>query len=128
MRPIVFAAMVEAVATGVLLIISPSLFASLILGSEPGEPGRALGRIAGIAMLGLGLACWPREAAAAGSSPGPRVLLLYNLLATAYLLYLATGGRFAGILLWPAIALHALLSALIVGAWRYAGDSPASHD
>jgi hypothetical protein len=40
-------------------------------------------------------------------------MLGYNLLATIYLLYLGIVGKPAGVLLWPAVALHLLLTALL---------------
>jgi hypothetical protein len=44
-------------------------------------------------------------------------LLIYNLLVTLYLLYLGIGGKLVGVLLWPAVALHAMLAILIVRSW-----------
>jgi hypothetical protein len=110
---ILLVADVEAAATGVVLIVSPSLFARLILGTELSDSGEALGRIAGIAMLGAGLAAWPAPAAASAPASAIRALLIYNVLATIYLGYLGLGGRLAGILLWPAVALHVVLSVLL---------------
>jgi hypothetical protein len=113
---IVLAATVETAVTGLVLLAAPSLFAWLILHTELSEPGQVLGRIAGIAMLGLALACWPAPATAQPAS-GIHALLIYNLLATAYLLYLGVGGSLVGILLWPAVMLHALLALLFTGQW-----------
>ncbi len=107
-------AAIEAVATGVLLIVSPTLFASLILGADLTVPGQALGRIAGIAMVGAGLAAWPT---AGGAKGGLRALLIYNLFATIYLAYLGAAGQLGGILLWPAVALHLALSIMLGRAW-----------
>ena len=59
MKWIVAAAAVEAAVTGLVLIVSPPLFAWLILGAELPDPGRAMGRLTGIAMVGAGLAAWP---------------------------------------------------------------------
>ena len=39
-------------------------------------------------------------------------MLTYNFLVTAYLLYLGFSGELVGILLWPAIAIHAVLALL----------------
>ena len=54
------AAAIEVV-TGLTLIIRPSLFGRLLLGAELSSPGQALGRLAGIALLALSLACWRAE-------------------------------------------------------------------
>jgi hypothetical protein len=40
-------------------------------------------------------------------------MLAYNLLAAIYLCYLGIAGTTAGILLWPAVVLHLLFTALL---------------
>jgi hypothetical protein len=44
-------------------------------------------------------------------------MLTYNLLVTTYLMYLGFGGTLVGILLWPAIAIHAVLTLLVSYVW-----------
>lgn len=101
----------EAGATGLVLMISPPLFGRLIFSAELSEAGQALGRLAGIALVGFALATWTAPAAA--SQPPARALLMYNLLATIYLGYLGVATTLIGILLWPAVALHAVLLILL---------------
>jgi len=120
------AAAAEAIATSLVLLISPTLFAWLVLGGELSEPGEALGRLAGIVLLGFGLACWPSSGAANQSVPANRALTIYNALATIYLVYLGVGGKLGGILLWPAVVLHVVLTILVGRVWRAAdGMKPA---
>jgi len=119
---IVPAAAIEAAAAGLIATVSPSLFAWLILGAELSEAGQAMGRLTGIAMLGYGLAAWPAPATTSHSASAVRVLLIYNLLATIYLVYLGIDGRLVGIPLWPAAALHAILSFLLVRSWLAEGE------
>jgi hypothetical protein len=102
------AAAAEAGATSLILLLSPALFGRLILGAELSEPGRALGRLTGIALLAFAAACWPEPAAKA-----IRAMFVYNLLATLYLSYLGIEGTSVGFLLWPAVVLHLLLTALL---------------
>jgi hypothetical protein len=111
------AAVLEA-ATGLALIIHPSLLSHLLLGEGVSGAGMALGRVAGFALLGLGLACWPGLESAGANTPALRALLTYNLLATLYLFYLGIGGRLVGTLLWPAVVIHAVLTLLLARAWR----------
>jgi hypothetical protein len=47
-----------------------------------------------------------------------RALLVYNLLATIYLIYLGFATNLTGILLWPAVAMHAILTVLLGRAWK----------
>jgi hypothetical protein len=53
--------------------------------------------------------CWPKQA-----TNSTLATFVYNLLATLYLSYLGIEGTSVGILLWPAVALHLLLTALLV--------------
>jgi uncharacterized membrane protein len=41
----------------------------------------------------------------------------YGLLVTLYLFYLGIQGEWVGPLLWPAVALHAVLTLLLARAW-----------
>ncbi len=109
MRWVAIAAAADATATGLLLILSPVLFARLILGDELSEPAQALGRIAGIALLGFALASWPDPSARSVA----RAMLISNLLIAIYLCYLGVVGAAVGVLLWPAVALHVLLTVLL---------------
>ena len=109
------AAAIEA-ATGAALIISPRAVTSLLLGADLSGAGIAVGRVAGIALLSLGLVCWisrqdgNKTAVVAG-------MLTYNLLVTAYLMYLGFGRELVGILLWPATVIHAVLTLLFAYVW-----------
>jgi hypothetical protein len=109
MRWVTPAAAIEAGATGAILLISPALFGWLILGAELSEAGQALGRLTGIALLGFALTSWPHPPAGSVT----RAMLAYNMLATIYLGYLGIAGKSVGILLWPAVALHVLLTVLL---------------
>jgi hypothetical protein len=66
--------------------------------------------VTGIALVALGIACWPGRPALCG-------MLTYSVLATLYLLYLAIRGQWVGPLLWPAVAAHAVLTILLARAW-----------
>ena len=110
------AAVIEA-ATGLALIIHPPLLSQVLLGEGVSGAGMALGRVAGFALLSLGLACWPDRESSRANTPALRALLTYNLLATLYLAYLGLGGQSVGSLLWPAVAIHAVLTLLLARAW-----------
>lgn len=102
--------------TGVALIVYPQAVSSLLLGADLVGAGIAVGRVAGIALLSLGLVCWlSRERA--NKTAALAAMLAYNLLVTAYLMYLGVGGGRVGILLWPAIVLHGVLMLLVGYVW-----------
>lgn len=106
-----FAAAVEAV-VGIVLVVDPSLVASLLMGAPLAALGTAIGRVAGFALFGLGLACRPGPNAA-GSGSAAHGLFAYNALAAALFLYLGVRGELVGLLLWPAAALHGVLAVLL---------------
>ena len=96
--------------TGLALLAVPDFVVRLLFGAEASGSGVVAARFAGIALAGLGVACWP-----AGGADGPRRgMLVYGLLATLYLGYLGVSGGPAGPLLWPAVALHVALCLLLV--------------
>ena len=57
-KVLIFAAVAEA-ATGMALLIVPSLVGQLLLGEDLTGIAIAVARVAGIALIGLGVACWP---------------------------------------------------------------------
>jgi hypothetical protein len=107
-RVLIFAAVAE-VATGMALLIVPSLVGQLLLGDALVGVAIPVARVAGIALIALGIACWP----------GPPLIgmLIYSAAVTLYLAYLGFAGGFAGVFLWPAVVLHAVLSILLGRAW-----------
>jgi hypothetical protein len=98
-------------ATGLALIIDPELVARILLGTDLLGGGIAVSRVAGAALLALGLACWPGKDDATAQTTC--ALFIYNFLAAIYLGYLRAGGGFVSYLLWPVCALHALLALLL---------------
>ena len=103
-------AAVAEVATGIALIVVPSLLIKLLFGANIAGISIVTSQFAGLALLSLGVACWPRGSALSG-------MLTYSALATVGLLYLAVGGKWNGLLLWPAVVLHAALTLLLAWAW-----------
>ena len=99
-----FVAVAEA-GTGLALLLVPALVGKLLLGTELTGVAIPVARVAGIALIALGVGCWP----------GPALvgMLTYSVLVTVYLAYVGIAGGFAGILLWPAVMLHAVLTLLL---------------
>ena len=106
-KVLVLAAVSEA-ATGLALLIVPSLVGRLLLSEELTGVAIPVARVLGIALIALGLACWPGT---------PLVgMLTYSAAVTLYLAYVGFAGGLTGILLWPAVVLHAILTALLARA------------
>ena len=107
---LIFAAVAEA-ATGAALLVCPSLVGRLLLGQELAGVTVAVARVLGFGLIGLAIACWPGP---------PRLgMLVYSTAVGLYLAYAGVVLHFAGILLWPAVALHLTLTILL--AWRRSG-------
>ena len=73
----------------------------------------AVCRFAGIALIGLGLACWPEHAADGGVNAARRGMLTYSLLAALYLGYLGFVRESVEMLLWPAVPAHVVVTILL---------------
>jgi hypothetical protein len=75
-----------------------------------------IGRVAGIALLALGVGCWfGRQEASGGWAL--MAMLLYNVLVTLYFAFVGLGTEFVGVLLWSVVVIHALLTILLGSAW-----------
>jgi hypothetical protein len=104
MRVLVIAAVGE-VATGLALVIVPSLVGRLLLGEGLTGVALPVARVAGIALIALGVACWPGTPLTG--------MLTYSAAVTLYLGYVGFAGRSAGMLLWPVVGLHVIMTALL---------------
>ena len=113
MKKLLTLAAVAEVATGVTLLIAPSLVGRLLFGAELVGASIPVARVTGIALIALGVSCLPRSVRG-GLGPALGGMLTYSLLVTLYLLYLGVRGEWVGPLLWPAVALHAVLTILLV--------------
>ena len=105
------AAIIEA-ATGLALIAVPAIVVRLLLGAEISRASIPLGRVAGAALLALGVACWlARGDTQSRATRGLVVaMLMYNIVATAVLAFAGIGLGLHGVALWPAVVLHAAMA------------------
>ena len=104
-------------ATGLLLLVAPSIVVELLLGATPGTPaGATVSRVAGVALLALGAACWcAREDAASRAAKGlVAAMLLYNVGVAAVLVLAWTNLGLSGIALWPVVLAHTGMAAWCV--------------
>ena len=113
-------AIIEA-AAGLALMVAPSVVVRLLLGSELDAPTAVmLGRVAGAALLALGVACWlargdTQSCAARGLVA---VMFLYNVATVAVLAFVGIGFGLQGAALWPAVVLHAVMAVWCVACLR----------
>lgn len=98
---------------GVALLCCPSAVAGLLLGTGLDAPAAvAVGRVAGAAVLSLAVACWlARHDAQGRAARGLTIAMtLYNLGVAIILAAAGAGAHLVGIVLWPAVVLHAAMT------------------
>ena len=101
------------VGTGLVLVPFPSLLAMLLLGSSLDAPvALTVARVAGIALIALGAACWlardDEQSRAAKGLVG--AMVFHNAAIATVLVYAGVGLGLSVIGLWPAVLLHAAMT------------------
>jgi len=114
-----FAALAEA-ATGAILLAYPSIIVRLLFAAEIAGAGVFMSRLAGVALIGLGVACW----ADSDNRQARYGMLTYSLSAMLFLIVVGAGSKSVGLLLWPMVIVHAILIVLLGGAWLKVRRSP----
>jgi hypothetical protein len=122
-------AVVEA-ATGLCLLILPAVLFAVLLGLDHATVDTTfVGHLAGAALLAIGIASWmartdTRSAAQLGLLTG---ILIYNVAATLLLAYAGAVLKMVGVLLWPAVVLHAILAVWCFRCLRLRNDGKILH-
>ena len=103
--------------TGLGLLAAPSALARLLLGAPLDVPAAlAVARVAGAALLALGVACWlaSSDTQSCAARGVVSAMMIYNLGAVIVLGAAGIQSQPAGIALWPAVILHAAMTAWCV--------------
>ena len=112
-------AIIEA-ATGLGLIAVPAIVVRLLFDAEITGASIPLARVAGVALLALGVACWlARDDTQTRAARGlVSAMVLYNLGAVIILGSAGLRSPSVGIALWPAVILHAVIAVWCVTSLR----------
>ena len=105
---------------GVALLIAPAVFIRLLFGSAVEVfPAVGMARLAGVALLSLGAACWwaRDDERSAASRAIVRAMLIYNVAVIALVFFGGLGAL--GPLQWTAVVLHGGM-----GIWCGTGRCP----
>jgi len=105
---LIVTALIEAGA-GLALMALPSAAVWLLFGTPLDAPtATAVGRVAGAALLSLGVACWlARHDAQSRAATGlTAAMLFYNTAVVAVLAHAGLVSGLFGLALWPGIVLH----------------------
>jgi len=112
MKNVLMLASLVELSTGLVLLVDPAVVVRLLFNAEIANVGVILSRIAAIALIALGTACWQGKSAFQPLNG----MLAYSTLAMLYLTYIGIRGEFAGLFLWPAVAIHLILNVLLARA------------
>lgn len=118
-RLLTVAGVVECLA-GLAFFLSPGVTTALLLGAEPDSVGVMIGRVAGVALLSLGVACWGARADAGGAARMGtlRALTLYNAGAGLLLVIFAAMGKAGGPVVWTVGVLHLSFAAAFAASFK----------
>jgi len=97
---------------GVALLALPGVVFVVLLGvAAPSPEALLVGRVAGAALLAIGITCWFGRDDPGSPTQGALLygVLLYDLAACVLLVY-AGSIQMSGFLLWPAVAVHVVMS------------------
>jgi len=113
MRALATVTAVLELGAGLGILVIPSLAGMILLGSSLSTPVElTIARVAGVALLALGVAFWfarhDEQSHAARALVG--AMLLYNAGVVAVLLYAGVGLGLSGVGLWPAVLLHVVMT------------------
>jgi hypothetical protein len=98
---------------GLVLVLAPSVPVSLLIGAVLDTAGGlVVARVAGAALLSIGLACWLArgDGQSRAASGLVAALLLYNTVVVALLVHARIDSGLSGVGLWPAVGLHTALA------------------
>jgi hypothetical protein len=85
----------------------------VLLGQGLSGVTATVARVAGLALVGLGVACWGRPALG---------MLIYSAAVGLYLASLGLTKGATGVLLWPVVALHVVLAAMLARTSSIKGE------
>lgn len=111
-KVLIFAAAAQA-ATGLALMVIPSIAIPLLVEGSITDLTLVIGRCMGVALLALGMACWPTRDRSVLDRAACRAMLTYNLLIAVFFSFLGAVVQVAGPLLWPAAVIHAIIALLL---------------
>jgi hypothetical protein len=106
---------------GLALLCFPSATVALLVGAPlETAPALTVARVGGVGLLALGVACWlARGDTQSGAARGLiAAMSLYNIAAVGVLAFAGLGFGLYGVLLWPAVVLHAVMTVWCV-AWLW---------
>ena len=113
MKPLLVTSAIIEIAAGIAFMAVPALVVTVLLGPGLDSPAvSAMSRLAGAALLSLGVCCWfgSRDAPSRAVVGIVIALLIYNIAAVVLIVSLRYYANMTGVGLVPAGAFHAVLA------------------
>lgn len=106
--------------TALVLILIPGLGLRLLFGADPDGVGLMAGRIAGVMLLSLVIACWGARKDAVGAARASTLgaITCYNAGTGAFFVLFALTGQAQGPVIWVAGLVHLALAVAFLAAQR----------
>lgn len=121
MKKLLMVTAIIEITTGIALLAVPALLASILFGDGLNtSAGLAVARVAGAALVSLGLCCCfgSRDAQSRAAIGIVAAMLIYNIAVVVLLVSLRYGAGMTGMGLLPASALHAALAVWCIACLR----------
>lgn len=103
---------------GTSFLLAPNAQSQFLFGATPEGIGVPFARFAGIGLIGLGIACMPSNLAGTRQG-GVRGLLVFNIGATIFFAWIGAATTFRGVMLWPVVILHAVITVVLALSLRH---------
>ena len=102
---------------GVSFVLALNAQSQLLFRETLEGPGAAFGRLSGLALIALGVACLPSKIEGMRQHP-VRVLLFYNIGAAILFAWIGVTTTSWGIVLWPVVILHTVVAVALAVSLR----------
>ncbi len=100
------------VAVGISFLAALNVQAHALFGDMPDGRGVVFAHFAGIALIGLGIACLPSSGSLSQRNP-VRGLCIFNAATAIFFAWVASGTSFRGYILWPIVVVHSMIAILL---------------
>jgi hypothetical protein len=101
------------IVVGAVLVAVPDLPCRLLFAANAAGVTIPVARFAGVALVALGIACLPSTAAGSRRA-AVQGLFAFNIGVAILLAWVGVATPLRGLMLWPAVVLHAVIAALLL--------------
>jgi hypothetical protein len=104
---------------GISFLLVLNVQSQFIFGAPSDGAGALFARLAGLGLIGLGIACLPSKVGGTNRT-AVRALLIFNIAVTILFAWVALATTFRGVLLWPVAITHAVIATALALSLKHA--------